>query len=135
MQFTKNQFEVKKDYPKRTTTDRERTIIDFVNTRFEAMKANRTIIDRDWDIRYKMLEAEFEPYPDERSSSVVPLAHAMTEQYVAETVKLQTQYNFKADISDYKTQAKTLEYVWKYDFRKSNRKKTFLDNEYTTGAF
>ena len=94
------------------------------------MQQGRTIVDKDWDTWQSMIEAIFTPYPDERSSSVVPLASAIIELYIAEALKLQTMFEFKAETSDHSTNAKALEHVWKYDFRKNNRKKAFIENEY-----
>jgi len=96
------------------------------------MRQGRYIVDKDRDTYQTMIDAIYVPYPDERSSSVVPLASALIELYVAEALKLQTEYNFRSEISDYKTSAKALEYVWKYDFRTKNRKKCFIENEYIT---
>ena len=82
-----------------------------------------------------MIEAIFTPYPDERSASTVPLASAMIELFVADALRLETQYNFKGDTSKYATQAKTIEHLWKYDFRKKSRKKEFVKDEYVAAGF
>ena len=108
---------------------------DFVKKRFTEMQQARTIVDKDWDIFQTMIDAIFVPYPDERSSSVVPLASSIIELYVAEALKLQTDFQFKWETAKYTTKAKALEYTWKYDWRKNNRKKTFIENEYITAGF
>jgi len=95
----------------------------------------RTIVDRNWQVYQDMIEAVFVPYPDGRSSSTVPLASAMIELFVAEAMKLETEWKFRADNTKYQTKVKALEYVWKYDWRKNKRKKVFVENEYITAAF
>jgi len=129
VQQFKKEVEYKNNY---MPSNDEVTKISYVRKRFQEMQQARTIVDRDWNIYQTMIDAKFQPYPDERSSSVVPLASSMIELYVAEASKLQTQYNFRSEISEKATNSKALEYVWKYDFRKNNRKKCFIDNEYTT---
>jgi hypothetical protein len=59
------------------------------------MQYQRNKIDKNWDLYQRMIDAEYQPYGDERSSSVVPLISSMIEQYVAESRKLETEYNFK----------------------------------------
>jgi len=59
----------------------------------------------------------------------------MIELYVAEATKIQTEFLFKSEITKHSTEAKALEYVWKYDWRKQNRKKEIIENEYITAAF
>jgi len=56
----------------------------------------------------------------------------LIELYVAETNKLKTQYQFKAETSEYNSQSKALEFVWKYDWRRNKRQKEFMRNEYIT---
>jgi hypothetical protein len=112
------------------TNTAEEEKISRVKTRFSAMQQARTVVDKDWGTYQEMIDAIFVPYPDERSSSVVPLASSIIELFVAEALKLQTEYKFKAETTEFSTQAKALEYVWKYDFRKRNRKKDFIENEY-----
>jgi hypothetical protein len=99
------------------------------------MQANRTQVEQDWEKYQTMIDAIFVPYPDERSSSVVPLASALIELYVAEALKIETQFLFKSDITKDSGKAKALEYVWKYDWRKNNRKKVFVENEYIAAGF
>lgn len=82
-----------------------------------------------------MIDAVFTPYPDERSSSVVPLASSIIELFVADAIKIPTEYRFRGETSKHTTNAKALEYVWKYDYRKENRKKVFNENEYITAGF
>ena len=106
--------------------------IDYIKKRFYEMQQARTVIDKDWETYQTMIDAIYTPYPDERSSSVVPLASSLIELYVAETSKIDTKYTFRSENSENTTQARALEYVWKYDWRKKARKKEFLDNEYIT---
>ena len=130
-----------KDFEKMTNettyemSDRERTITNYVNLRYEEMKNNRRISEKNWFLYQKMIDANYKQYSDGRSSSTVPLARAMIELYVADAIKLQTEFKFKSDAEKYKTNAKVLEHVWKYDWRKNNRKKIFIKNEYDTAGF
>jgi hypothetical protein len=82
-----------------------------------------------------MIDAIFEPYPDERSSSTVPLASSLIELYVADAAKIKTEYNFRGENQNFYHQAKTLEHVWKYDWRKNQRDRTFNAMEYITAGF
>lgn len=82
----------KKVYPDYNPTDLEVELGNLMDTRFTAMKAERQSVDKDWAIYQKMIEAVFEPYPDERSSSTVPLASAMIELYVADATKIKTEF-------------------------------------------
>jgi len=59
------------------------------------MKIARQNVDSNWETYQTMIDAIFVPYNDSRSSSVVPLAASLIELYVAETLKLKTQYKFK----------------------------------------
>jgi hypothetical protein len=129
------QFKEKKDYPPYQPTEDEATMISFVKRRFSAMQSSRAVIDKDWDIYQTMIDAVLVPYGDERSSSNVPLASAIIELFVAEASKIKTEWIFKGETSSYSAQAKALEYVWKYDWRKNNRKKEFIKNEYITAGF
>jgi len=128
-------FEAPSDIPEFKPTDADRKKNNFLNQRFQAMQAARTIVDRNWSIYQTMIEAIWEPYPDERSSSEVPLTSALVELFVADALKLQTEYIIKAETSEHNTAAKALDYVWKYDFRRKNRKKEFVRNEYVTAWF
>lgn len=94
------------------------------------MKEARSVVDADWQIYWKMLEAIYRPYEDGRSSSVVPLASAILELFIADCIKIPTDFKWRGETTKYTTQAKALEYVWKYDFRKNNRKKAFRDDDY-----
>ena len=85
------------------------------------MQNARTAVDADWATYQKMLEAIFKPYEDGRSSSTVPLANAILELFIADCIKIPTEYKFRGETTKYNTQAKALEYVWKYDFRKKYR--------------
>jgi len=59
------------------------------------MQQTRQIVDKDWDTYQQMIDAIFVEYPDDRSSSVIPLASSLIELYVAETLKLKTEFNFR----------------------------------------
>ena len=50
--------------------------------------------------------------------------------YVADAVKLGTEFTFKSETSEHSTNAKALEYVWKYDWRTKKRKQVMVDEEY-----
>ena len=99
------------------------------------MQQARSVVDADWNTYWKMLEAIYRPYEDGRSSSVVPLSSAILELFIADCIKIPTDYKFRGETTKYRTQAKALEYVWKYDYRKNNRKKAFRDDDYICGAF
>jgi len=103
--------------------------------RFAEMQQARTGVDKYRSTYQKMIDAIFTPYPDERSSSTVPLASSIIELYVSEALKIQTEYIFKAENSEYSANAKALEYVRKYDRRKNRRKKEFLENEYICAGY
>lgn len=107
----------------------------FVKERFIRMQQARTVVDADWNTYWKMLEAIYRPYEDERSSSVVPLSSAILELFIADCIKIPTEFKFRGETTKWNTQAKALEYVWKYDFRKKNRKKAFRDDDYICWAF
>lgn len=128
-------FEIDKKIKKYTASDDEKKKVWFIETRYKEMSSARSVVDKDWDTYQQMIEAIFTPYPDERSSSTVPLASSIIELYVADAIKLETEWKFRGENSNYSTQAKALEYVWKYDFRKNNRRKAFIENEYITAGF
>jgi len=109
--------------------------IGYIQTRFNDMRSARTAVDKDWNIYQTMIDAIYEPYPDERSSSTVPLASSMIELYVAEAIKISTEFKFKSETSEHSTNAKALEYVWKYDWRTKKRKQVMVDEEYICAAF
>lgn len=134
-QLPKKDFEIKTEFPTYVQSEADEIKNSFISQRFQDMQAARTIVDRNWDIYQTMIEAVREPYPDERSSSEVPLASALIELFVADALKLQTEYNFKWDTSEHTTAAKAVEYGWKYDWTKKNRKKEFVRNEYVTAGF
>lgn len=125
-------IEVKDTLPQ---TDEEIQKVSFVKDRFMRMQQARSVVDADWNIYQKMLEAIYRPYEDGRSSSVVPLSHAILELFIADCIKIPTEFKFRGETTKYDTQAKALEYVWKYDYRKHNRKKAFRDDDYVCGAF
>jgi hypothetical protein len=122
----------KKEY---LPSEDEQKKASFIKKRLTAMQQARTVVDRDRDTYQTMMEAVFEPYPDERSSSTVPLASSIIELFVADAIKIPTEYRFRGETSKHQVNAKALEYVWKFDWRKNNRKKVFNENEYITAWF
>lgn len=124
-----------KEYQSYQPTANEAILLAFVQKRFAAMKSARATVDVNWTAYQSMLDAVLKPYWDERSSSNVPLAQAMLELYVADAIKIPTEFNFKSENKENKTAAKVLELVWKYDWRKNKRKKEFTKSEYVAWAF
>lgn len=116
-------------------SERDTAVIWYIEKRFKAMQSARNVVDKDWNTYQEMIDAIFEPYPDERSSSTVPLASAIIELFVAETLKLKPEFRFRADSSKFSQQARALEFVWKYDWRKNKRDRALNENEYTTAWF
>ena len=92
-------FELDKDYPQYQPSKDEEVRTNYVKNRIAAMQAARTVVDKDWDIYQTMIDAIWTPYPDERSSSTVPLASSIIELFVAEATKIKTEFNFKAETS------------------------------------
>ena len=123
-----------KDY-NYTPSDAENVKTSFVKRRLSAMQTARNVMDGQRKTYRKMLRATFLPYADKRSSSVVPLSTAIRELYMAEATKIKTEFQFRAETSEYSTQAKAFEYVWKYDWRKNKRKKAFDENESVCAAY
>lgn len=121
--------------PQYNRTNEERIKLSKVEKDFMEMINARQSIDRDRDLYQQMIEAIPRNYQDDRSTSTVPLASAFIELFVAEAIKIPTEFNFKGETSKYKQQAKIRELVWKYDRRKNNRKEEIIDNEYTTAWF
>jgi hypothetical protein len=124
------QFETKKNYINYVPTKDESIKMGFVKDRFSKMQSARTVVDKDWGIYQTMIDAVLVPYPDGRSSSNVPLASSLIELYVSEAAKMKTEFQFRADSSKEKTNARALEHAWKYDFRKNKRIKEFNEAEY-----
>ena len=89
------QFEENKKYSNYQPSKEEVIKTDYIKKRFLKMQQARSIVDKDWETYQTMIEARFVPYPDERSSSVVPLASSIIELFVAETIKIPTEYKFK----------------------------------------
>lgn len=116
-------------------SDEDQQKTSFVLDRFQRMVEWRSIVDRDRATYQKMLEAVYREYEDERSSSTVPMAQAILELFIADCVKIPTEYKFRGETTKYLTQAKALEYVWKYDYRRKNRKKEFRLDDYVAAAF
>ncbi len=135
MTLNKNLFKFEWATKTHITTDEEQEKIDYVRQRFHDMNSKRAVVERNWDIYQTMFEAIFTPYPDERSSSVVPFISTLVELYVAEAIKLKTQYNFKAETKQYEWQSQALEYVWKYVWRKEKIDREQLWNEYICAIF
>jgi len=128
-------FKPKEIKQNQTQSDTDVEKASFVKERFLRMQQARTAVDADWNTYWKMLEAIYRPYEDERSSSVVPLSSAILELFIADCIKIPTEFKFRWETTKYSTQAKALEYVWKYDYRRHNRKKAFRDDDYICGAF
>lgn len=88
-------FDEEKEYAPYVPNNKEKKIIDYVNKRFSAMQSARTVVDKDRGIYQTMIDATRKPYPDKRSSSNVPLASTLVEQFVAEAIKIPSEFNFK----------------------------------------
>lgn len=128
-------FDQVKTYPTYTPSNDETIKLWYIKSRFNDMKTARTAVDRDWNIYQTMIDASYTPYPDERSSSTVPLASSLIELYVAEAIKISTEFKFKSETSEHSTNAKALEYVWKYDWRTKKRKQVMVEEEYICAGF
>jgi hypothetical protein len=128
-------FDTNKEYATYSPSSEESILLAYVQKRFNAMRSARTAVDVNRPMYQSMLDAVLKPYWDERSSSNVPLASAIIELFVADAIKVPTEFNFKAETEEYKTQARVLEFVWKYDRRKNKRKKEFTKSEYVAAAF
>lgn len=128
-------FKEEKKSPNYVPNEDEATKAWFIQKRYQAMIQDRSNVDKDRDIYQTMINAIYEPYPDERSSSVVPLASSIIELFVADAMKIATEFKFRGETTKHATAAKALEYVWKYDWRKNNRKRVFNENEYITAGF
>lgn len=128
-------FKQETKYPSYVPSTDEKIKTGYVKNRFEDMRKARTAVDKDWNLYQTMINAEFTPYPDERSSSTVPLISSMIELYVADATKLGTEFTFKSETSEHSTNAKALEYVWKYDWRTNKRKQVMVDEEYICAGF
>ena len=92
-------FKLDKDFPEYQPSHDEQVRTTYVKNRIAAMQAARTVVDKDWDTYQTMIDAIWTPYPDERSSSTVPLASSIIELFVAEATKIKTEFNFKAETS------------------------------------
>lgn len=128
-------FETQQNRPEYMPSNEDQIKVDFVKNRISVMQQNRSSVDKDRNTYQTMIDAVFVPYPDERSSSVVPLWSAMIELFVAEATKIKTDFLFKAETSKHGANAKVFEYARKYDRRKKNRKKVFVNSEYTAAGF
>lgn len=96
-----SQFETEKNFPQHVMSQDDAKKADFVKKRYQEMKQARTIIDKDRQTYQDMIDAIFQDYPDERTSSVVPLASSLIELYVADAMKIQTEYKFRGETSKY----------------------------------
>lgn len=128
-------YEEKKERPQYQRTREEMIKKSRIEQDFQDMVNARASIDRDRDLYQQMIEAIPRNYQDDRSTSTVPLASAFIELFVAEAIKIPTEFNFKSETSKHKQQAKIRELVWNYDRRKNNRREEVIDNEYTTAWF
>ncbi len=120
----------KKQYQSYTPTAEEKKIMSMVDDRFSAMKTHRSQEDVKRPTYQKMIDAVFTPYSDERSASTVPLASSIIELFLADAIKLQTEYKFKPLNSKNQAAATALKYAWDFDWRHKNRKKVFIEDEY-----
>lgn len=125
-------YEEKKERPQYQRTRDEMIKKARIEQDFQDMVNARASVDRDRDLYQQMIEAIPRNYQDDRSTSTVPLASAFIELFVAEAIKIPTEFNFKSETSKHKQQAKIRELVWNYDRRKNNRREEVIDNEYTT---
>lgn len=128
-------FEVEQQYKTYEPDKDDEVKVNFVKKRISSMQQARVVIDKDWNTYQTMIDAVWTPYPDERSSSTVPLASSIIELFVAEATKIKTEFNFKAETTKHGANAKALEYVRKYDRRKNNRNRVFAENEYIAAGF
>jgi hypothetical protein len=88
-------FKPKEIKQNQTQSDTDVEKASFVKDRFLRMQQARTAVDADWNTYWKMLEAIYRPYEDERSSSVVPLSSAILELFIADCIKIPTEYKFR----------------------------------------
>jgi hypothetical protein len=66
-------FETQQNRPEYMPSNEDQIKVDFVKNRISVMQQNRSSVDKDRNTYQTMIDAVFVPYPDERSSSVVPL--------------------------------------------------------------
>jgi hypothetical protein len=128
-------FKTKTDFKPFQPTEEERERTNFVMNRIAEMQQARTVVDRNWNTYQIMIDAIWTPYPDERSSSTVPLASSIIELAVAEATKIKTEYNFIPESSKYLANTKAFEYVWKHLWRTNNRDRTISKAEYIAFGF
>jgi len=125
---------VEKDVQAYQPKENEESLVNLVKQRYSDMKDYRKSFDSAWTIYNEMIEAILKPYGDDRSKSTVPLVSALTELFVADAIKIQTNFNVKCDWGK-KNKAKLFKKVRDYDWRKNNRKKELYNNEYVTAWF
>ena len=121
-----------KDY---NPTKEEVEFVKKVRIRREKMKVAKAKVERLRPIITKMYEADFVPYGDERSTSTVPLLRSIVEMFVAQAMKIPTEFIAKSETSEHWTTARAMQEVWKKDRRTKNRKTEIMMNEYTTGIY
>lgn len=120
-------FKQQKERPIRQPSNDERIKLDKVEKDFKSMINARQSIDKDWSLYNQMIEAIPRAYQDDRSTSTVPMASAIIELYVAEALKIPTEYIFKSETSKYRQAARLQETARKYDWRKNNRKEEIIE--------
>lgn len=128
-------FKQQKERPIRQPSNDERIKLDKVEKDFKSMINARQSIDKDWSLYNQMIEAIPRAYQDDRSTSTVPMASAIIELYVAEALKIPTEYIFKSETSKYRQAARLQETARKYDWRKNNRKEEIIEWEYYAAWF
>lgn len=115
----KNKYQ-EPDVKGKSLSQADQDTLTFVNGRFQDMRTQRALVDKNWRIYQKQIDAIYRGYQDGRSSSVVPLASALIELGVAEELAMPLDYKFKAEEEQYEAQRDTLEEVWKRQFRVYN---------------
>ena len=116
-------------------SDEEKKRVGEVMVRIAAMQQARTAVDWQWATYQTMIDAVRVPYPDERSSSNVPLASSIIELFVAEATKIKTEYSFMPESTKSAANARAFEYVWKHLWKKNNWEKQISKAEYICAWF
>ena len=128
-------FDKKSDYKAYQASDEEKKRTWYVMDRIGQMQQSRTVVDRQWSTYQTMIDAIRVPYPDERSSSNVPLASSMIELFVAEATKIKTEYSFVPESTKDTPNSRAFEYVWKHLWKKNNRERPISKAEYIVAGF
>ena len=115
-------------------TKEDNDIVGYILGRYESMRSARSFTDQEWRTIVTGFESMYKPYPDGRSSSIVPLERALVEMYVSEAIKRPTQFNVREDVGN-EYQSKILDRLWKQDWLENKRNNTILKNEYDTAIF